>query len=134
MKYLRKINESNDCPVCGGVGVTSQVMCQFCNGTGNKEVYDFNDKIDEIKKGLSNDLLNLFKKYNISHGYIDVETNLYSDNYDDIESMILKSDIYAMSELNSDFFEEVKNRYYDYSIYVTHHPTCNVSIELVKPI
>ena len=49
-------------------------------------------------------------------GFIGSEINKHSDEYDDIESIVLKVQIYGSSTLSKQFLDEIADRYIDYEI------------------
>ena len=126
MKYINeyRIFESSDvCSKCDGSGEDSDYEygyreCSDCYGTGKLSAQKSKEELDRTINDFKNELKDLCVKFiqEKNLGFIKSEVNQHSDEYDDIESIVLKIQIYGSSTLSKQFLDEIADRYIDYEI------------------
>ncbi len=144
MKHLKtyKIYESdNVCTTCNGTGEVDReinmfgemgkVECDDCGGNGKLSRQSFNRDLRSFTSESELEIKSLFDKYKIRHGAVLSDVEGYSDNYEDIEKIEIKTSIYSTSTLSKEFLEEINKMYVDYELHFDTYN--NLYLTVYKP-
>lgn len=110
--------------------------CSYCDGTGESKVYDINIKLekfaDDAEKEFSELItdLKLYEKIlSYDKPYIKSWWNKYSDDKQDVKSIMLETSVKKSTTITSEIIKTISDKYYEYEFYYDGNGNLHLTVE-----